>query len=90
MILVCYDIADNRLRLRFSKFLSRFGHRLQYSVFEIDNGPRTLAGILAQIEGEFGKAFGETDSVLVLNLSKACKVVRYGYAKHDSEGLLIV
>ena len=35
MIVVSYDISDDKLRTKFSKYLSRFGHRLQYSVFEI-------------------------------------------------------
>lgn len=90
MILISYDIADDKLRRKFSKFISRFGHRVQYSVYEIDNGPRVLGCIMAELEGSFGRSFGEEDSVLVMKLSKSCDVVRYGYAAHDDEELLIV
>ena len=36
MVIISYDISDDKLRTKFSKYLSRFGHRLQYFVFEID------------------------------------------------------
>lgn len=47
MIVVSYDISDDKLRIKFSKYLSRFGHRLQYSVFEIDNSQRIIDNIVA-------------------------------------------
>ena len=33
-------ISNDKLRISFAKYLSRFGHRIQYSVFEIDNSKR--------------------------------------------------
>ncbi|MCQ4775514.1 CRISPR-associated endonuclease Cas2 [Lacrimispora saccharolytica] len=42
MIIVSYDISDDKLRAKFAKYLSRFGNRIQYSVFEIDNSPRIV------------------------------------------------
>lgn len=33
MVIVSYDIADDKKRRRFSKFLEQFGYRIQYSVF---------------------------------------------------------
>ena len=42
MIIVSYDISDDKLRTNFAKYLSKFGHRIQYSVFEIDNSTRIL------------------------------------------------
>ena len=50
MIVVSYDISDDKLRTRFSKYLSKFGHRLQYSVFEIDNSPRIIDNIITDIK----------------------------------------
>lgn len=47
MIVVSYDISDDKLRTKFSKYLSKFGHRLQYSVFEIDNSTRILNNIVS-------------------------------------------
>ena len=49
MIVLSYDIADDKLRTRFSKYILRFGHRIQYSVYEIDNSPQVLENIIQDI-----------------------------------------
>lgn len=90
MILVSYDIADDKLRTRFSKYLSRFGHRIQYSVFEIDNSDRILQNITAEISNHFEKRFTQADSVYIFQLSNSCKTTRYGYAQNEEDCLLII
>ena len=50
MIIISYDISDDKLRTKFSKYLSRFGHRIQYSVFEIENSNKLLNNIICDIE----------------------------------------
>ena len=42
MLIISYDISDDKLRAKFSKYLSKFGGRLQYSVFEIRNNEKVL------------------------------------------------
>ncbi len=88
MVLVSYDIADDRLRTKFSKYLEKFGHRIQYSVFEIDNSERLLNNIICEIENDFSKRFDESDSVYIFKLSASCEIKRYGYAKHEEEDIL--
>jgi len=90
MLLISYDISDDKLRTNFSKFLSKFGHRLQYSVFQIRNSDRVLENIQVKIDGYFSKHFGERDSVMIFQLSQTCKITRYGYAKHDDEDLILI
>ncbi|MCM1156883.1 MAG: CRISPR-associated endonuclease Cas2 [Bacteroidales bacterium] len=90
MIIISYDIADDKLRTGFAKYLSRFGHRIQYSVFEINNSNKILNNILCDIENRFSKKFTEKDSVYLFKLSSSCEVIRYGYAKHEEEDILIV
>ncbi len=90
MLIISYDISDDKLRTKFSKYLLKFGHRLQYSVFEIDNGPRILDNIAAEIENRFEKRFSEADSVMIFKLSGGCQIVRYGYAKNDEKGFIMV
>ena len=90
MILVSYDISNDKLRTRFSKFLSKFGGRLQYSLFEIRNSDRVLENITLQINAQFAKRFKQSDSVMIFELSKQCKITRFGYAKNDESDLLIV
>ena len=42
MILISYDIADDKKRSRFNKFIRKFGFMLQYSVYEITNSESML------------------------------------------------
>lgn len=81
MIVVSYDISDDKLRTKFSKYLSRFGHRLQYSVFEIDNSPRIVDNIVNDLKNRYEKLFSQQDSVIIFKLSSSCEVLRFGYAK---------
>jgi len=90
MLVISYDISDNKLRNRFSKYLGKFGGRLQYSVFEIQNSERVLENITTHITHHFEKRFSQSDSVMIFNLSKQCKITRFGYAKNDETDLVIV
>lgn len=90
MLLISYDISDNKLRANFSKFLSRFGYRLQYSLFEINNSDRILENIREELHSNFGKKFSQSDSVIIIKLNPMCEIERYGYAKNDEEDLLII
>ena len=89
MLIISYDISDDRLRTKFSKFLSRFGCRLQYSVFKVKNSARLKNNIIAEIEGKYAKKFSETDSVILFSMSKQCKTRFYGYAKNEEKDLII-
>ena len=90
MLIVSYDISDDKLRGRFSKFLSKFGYRLQYSVFQIRNSERILNNIVSEIEGKFVRYFSQNDSVVIFALSKTCRQLRFGYAANDDEELIFV
>ncbi len=90
MIVISYDIADDRLRRHFSKYLERFGHRLQYSVFQIDNSEHILDNIIVQIENKFSKRFSQADSVMILKLSKTCEVKKYGYAANEDKDFIVI
>ncbi len=89
VLVVSYDISDNKIRTRFSKFLEKFGYRLQYSVFQIRNSGRILNNIVSVIEGSFVKEFKQTDSVIIFSLSKNCTQLRFGYAKNEDELIFI-
>ena len=78
MIIISYDISDDKLRTKFSKYLSRFGHRLQYSVFEIDNSTRILNNIITDLKNKYERAFSQSDSVIIFKMSSSCEIIRYG------------
>ena len=90
MLIVSYDISNDKLRTKFSKFLSRFGYRLQYSVFKVKNSQRLRDNIIAEIEGKYSRRFSETDSIILFSLSKQCKTISYGYAEHEEKDLIVV
>lgn len=90
MIIVSYDIADDKLRTKFSKYLSKFGHRIQYSVFQIDNSPRIVDNIVRDLKNRYEKRFTQSDSVIIFKLSPSCEVLRFGYAKNEEKDLLII
>jgi len=90
MILVSYDIKDDKKRSRFSKFLKQYGRRLQYSVFEIKNSERVLQNILVEVKYRYKNEFDANDSVLIVVLCEACKkkIKRYGYLVNEEEDIL--
>ncbi|MDI9337547.1 MAG: CRISPR-associated endonuclease Cas2 [Alphaproteobacteria bacterium] len=90
MVLVSYDISDDKLRTKFSKYLEQYGGRIQYSLFEISNSERVLNNIIVEIKGRFEKKFTQKDSVLIFKLSATCTILRFGYAKNDETDLIIV
>lgn len=90
MVIISYDISDDKLRTKFSKYLSRFGHRLQYSVFEIDNSTRVLNNIITDLKNKYERAFSQSDSVIIFKMSSSCEIIRYGYAKNDEKDFIII
>ena len=92
MILISYDISDDKIRTKFSKFIRKYGRRIQYSVYEIHNSERVLSNILLKIEAEFEKKFGMSDSILIVPISgpNEEKIIRYGYAKNENLDFIFV
>ena len=90
MVIVRYDISNDKLRTKFAKYLSRFGHRLQYSVFDIDNSERIVDNIVNDLKNKYEKSFSQEDSVIIFKLSSSCEVLRFGYAKNDEKDFIII
>ena len=82
MIIVSYDIKDDKLRARFSKMLRSQGAiRLQFSVYEVNNTQRVINNIKTKIVGKYCKLFTGADSIMIFNTSKEC-IEKYGNAIH--------
>lgn len=90
IFIVSYDISNDKLRTKFAKYLSRFGHRLQYSVFQIDNSSRIIDNIIQDLKNNFEKKFTQEDSVMIFKLSSSCEIIRFGYAKNDEKDFFII
>jgi len=91
MLIISYDFTDNKPRARFSKFLKKFGRKIQYSVFEIKNSSRVLQNILKEVELVYKKEFSGSDSILIFDICKGCKwkIRRYGYAKNEEKDVIV-
>jgi len=89
MLLVVYDISNDKLRTQFSKFLKKFGRRLQYSVFEIKNSPRIISNIETEVTTNYENRFGQGDSVLVFNIPDKANIMRFGYPVNEETDLLL-
>ena len=88
MLVVSYDISDNKIRTRFSKMLEKHGGvRLQYSVFEINNTKRIQEILKVKIEAVFSKHFGGGDSIFIFETDEK-KAIKYGNALHRDKAML--
>lgn len=90
MLLISYDISDTKIRSSFSRFLSKFGYRLQYSLFRIENSERILKNIKKEIENRYVNKFSQTDSIMIFDLPNGCDKILYGYAKNEDSDVFIV
>ena len=90
MLLVTYDISNDKKRTRFAKFLSQYGDRIQYSVFKIRNSKRLLNIIRTNIEKKYAKDFSPEDTVYIFNMCEGCnsKVLKYGYAVYEDKDVV--
>ena len=88
-IIICYDISNNKVRTKFSKFLEQYGVRLQMSVFELEQSTRLLNVIQEQIKQKFEPLFEDCDSIFIF-YTDLKKAVRYGASKHLDNGLIFL
>ncbi len=92
MLIVSYDIHNDKIRTKFSKLLKKFGRRLQYSVFEIKNSDRILNILKTEIENTFAPKFSWADSIIVIPVSDSLssKVLRYWQPAMEEEEILFL
>ncbi len=88
MIIISYDIKDDKIRTRFAKMLRSHGAiRLQFSVYEVNNTQRVIDNIKVNIVDKFSKLFTGADSVLIFDAPNA-KVEKYGNAIHRDQDVV--
>lgn len=82
MLVISYDIKDDKLRNKFAKMITKHGAiRLQYSVYEVNNSTRILDNLILMIEDMFSKHFSAEDSVIIFDVS-GIRLRKYGNAIH--------
>lgn len=89
VIIITYDITDNKVRTHFSKFLEKYGVRVQFSVFEVQNSKRVLDIVLNAIENKFRKRFESSDNVYIFRANHK-ETIRYGSAQLVDSDLILL
>ncbi len=84
-----YDIENDKLRTHFAKFLSKYGLRLQYSVFTIKNSDRVLDNIRINIKERFEPKFKQADNVLIFRVSDNACIDKFGFPVNEESDLVI-
>ena len=88
MIIVSYDIRDDKIRTKFAKMLRSQGAiRLQFSVYEVNNTQRIIENIKLNVVEKFSKLFTGADSVLIFDAPNA-KVEKFGNAIHRDKDVV--
>ncbi|MBW1730600.1 MAG: CRISPR-associated endonuclease Cas2 [Deltaproteobacteria bacterium] len=89
-ILVSYDIVDDKIRNRVSKYLKDFGTRVQKSVFECDLDEQQFAKMKKGLEALINR---KEDRVRYYPLCKQCvgRVVISGWGEiSEDEGFEVI
>lgn len=88
MLIVSYDIEDDKLRGRFSRQLTKSGAiRLQYSVYEINNTRRVIENLKLMVEKDFAPKFSGGDSVIIFDIGNA-DILKFGNAIHRDQDIV--
>lgn len=88
MLIISYDIKNDKLRTKFAKTLTKHGAiRLQYSVYEVNNTERVLNNLRIMIEDLFAKKFDGGDSVMIFDVN-GVKLKKYGNAIHRDQDIV--
>jgi CRISPR-associated endonuclease Cas2 len=92
MLIVTYDIHNDKIRTKFSKILKKYWRRIQYSVFEIKNSERILNILKREIEEIFEPLFTWADSIVLLPFTKVDreKIIRYWQPAMEEEEILFL
>ncbi|MBC7345236.1 MAG: CRISPR-associated endonuclease Cas2 [Clostridia bacterium] len=90
LIVVSYDIKDDRRRMRVHKILKDYGQWMQYSVFECRIDRSTYLRLRARLEEVINLAAGDSVCFYFLREEDAGRIERLGGGKPLSEVAVFV
>ncbi len=90
MLIISYDISNDKKRAKFAKFLEQSGARIQYSVFKIEHSDRFLASLIEEIQDKFIPGLNTGDSVYVFNPCPCCEILLLTGGKIQDEMFVVV
>ena len=68
-LIICFDVTDDKRRSRAVKVLETYGHRLQYSVFEVRVSEKSLVHLEAALDAELDYS---EDRLMMIRLCSDC------------------
>ena len=86
LILIIYDMPDNKRRTRFFKFLQRYGFSVQKSAFEARLTKKKYQRLLEEIP----KSISSDDNVRVYKLKGYGEVTTFGKGTQVNEEIIII
>ncbi len=86
LILIIYDIIDNKKRTKFSKLMEGYGNRIQKSAFEAKLTHKQYNKLLSEIP----KFCGEKDSIRVYKLTGKCQITSWGVTDVTDEDDVVI
>lgn len=90
MLIISYDIKDDKLRDKFSKMLVKNGCvRLQFSVYEFNNTKRMIENIKENVKHYYSTKFTPDDSVVIFDVNIE-KTIKYGNAIHRDKDIVFI
>jgi CRISPR-associated protein Cas2 len=90
LVMISYDVVEDKKRLKLMKFLKDYGNRIQKSVFECNLSPKTYDHVKSGVEGMINK---RKDRVRYYRICKGCvdkvEISGWGEVTEDEEFVLI-
>lgn len=86
LVLVIYDITDNKRRLKFVGFLERYGIRVQKSAFEMIINTKQYDKLISEIPAYISA----DDNIRVYKLKISGQVVSWGSNTIEPEEVIII
>ncbi len=90
LVMISYDVVDNKTRLKLMKFLKDYGTRVQKSVFECDLSPTVYQRVKAGVEEIIHK---RKDRVRYYRICKGCaekvEISGWGEVTEEEEFMVI-
>jgi CRISPR-associated protein Cas2 len=76
--IICYDFSDDKARSRFSKILSKYGFRIQYSVFEFNLDRVTWKKLVQELQKK--KFLEGNHNIVIIPITKSVheKIIKLG------------
>lgn len=86
LVLVIYDISDNKRRTKFASFLNGYGFRVQKSAFEAHLNKKLYKKLISNIPAQIQSS----DNVRVYKLNGVHEVVSWGELELEQEDVIII